>query len=306
MKKTIMLIALVCMTMAAQAQLGVKRVAKFSKGDKAVYRTEQTMNVAGQDIKVTSTEQYVVTDATADGFVIENTTKEVNSDVVEGDIVGTIMKTVAEMGKDLVIRFKTDKEGKPTSILNADEVTKKMEATADKFINEIFAKNPEIEPMLPKETLKEQFTDQFSAENMLKSYCEGGSVFALNGKTIMTGSMDEYVNDDDMKIKRMYFLTEKDASKVKVTGNLSMNKEELKAMALAKLEESMPAEQIEAVKQNIDQVMENMKMDVKETTDYEFFPNGWLKTLTNEVKSDAMGQTSSNSKKIECIEHSWK
>ena len=306
MKKTVLMIALVCMTMAAQAQLGVKRVAKFNKGDKVVYRVDQTMDVAGQNIKVTSTEQYVVTDAVADGFIIENTTKEVNSDADEGDILGTIMKGTAEIAKDITIRFKTDKDGKPTSILNADEVTKKMEGLADKLCNEIFAKNPEIEAMLPKETLKEQFTEQFSAENMLKSYCEGGSVFSLNGKTIMTGAMDEYVNDDDMKMKRMYFLTEKDASKVKVTGNLSMNKEEMKALVLEKLEESMPAEQIEAVKQNIDQVMENMKMDVKETTDYEFFRNGWLKTLTNEVKSDAMGQSGTNSKKIECIEHSWK
>lgn len=300
------MIALMCMTMAAQAQLGVKRVAKLQKGDKAVYRTEQSIGAANAAVKVTATEQYVVTDATADGFVVENTATGVESDAAADDIMGTLAKKAAEVMKGITIRFSTDKEGKPMAILNGDELMKTFDERANTMVNELHSSFPEIAQMLPKETLKKQLTEHLTTEALLASLTENAGVFALNGKTIMTGAMDEYVNDDGMKMKRMYFLTEKDASKVKVTGNINMNKEELKSMVLKELEENMPADQVEAVKQNIDMVMANMKMDVKETTDYEFFPNGWLKTATTETNSEMMGQASSSKKTIECVEHSWK
>ena len=59
-----------------------------------------------------------------------------------------------------------------------------------------------------------------------------------------------------------------------------------------------------AEEQNIDQLMESgmMKMESTVTADYEFLPNGWLKSLRVVQKQENMGQSTEMNMKTELVE----
>ena len=73
-------------------------------------------------------------------------------------------------------------------------------------------------------------------------------------------------------------------------------------MVIKQLEESMP-DQVEAMKQNIDAMMDSgmLKMDITETADYTLRDDQWVQTLTIESKSDAMGQQTTATATIEYV-----
>ena len=67
---------------------------------------------------------------------------------------------------------------------------------------------------------------------------------------------------------------------------------------------AMMPDQAEMVEQNIDQLLESgmMKMESTVTADYEFLPNGWLKSLRVVQKQENMGQSTEMNMKTELVE----
>ena len=141
---------------------------------------------------------------------------------------------------------------------------------------------------LPKENLKQQLLDSYTEENLVKNINYASSVLALNGKTIMTGAQESFVNEQGLKMKRMYFVNGKSVTS---SSNLDMSKEELKDLIIAQVEKIAP-EQADAVKQNFDQLMASgmFKMEQKETASYELQDDGWVKSLTVDNTTNSMGQ----------------
>lgn len=288
MKKILFLSALLTVAFAAQAQL--KIAPKMQKGDVKNYTIVATNSIPMQgDCKITSGTKYTVVDATADGYVLDIETLEVQVEADANNITGKLMAAAEEMQKGVVIRVTTDKDGKPTKVLNLDELRPKMDKAADSAIDKLVADIPQLSQVIPdKSVLKNQFKECFTEETILRGLQESTSPLALNGKTIITGAQEEYTSKDGLKMKRMYFVN---GQNIIANSTLNMSKDEMKALLIKQVELRAP-EQAQMVKDNIDQILDSgmLKIDMTEKYTYELQADGWPKSIVTENTTDMMGQ----------------
>lgn len=286
--KKLFLVSLALITMtAAQAQLKV--IPTLKKGMEKVYETKASVTLPGQPtINIATDTKYTVSDATADGYVIDVMTTSFTSDAAASDIAGQILSAALEMVKGVNIRVATDKNGKAMKIANYAEVSKQLDERSKVMVNKIYELIPQAKSMIPEETLKQQFTESLSEDALFKSLSGNSSPLLLFGKTIMTGAQEEFVNEQGLNMKRMYFVNGKD---VTTNATLSMSKEQIKKLILAQMEKMMP-EQADAIKAQIDQLMESgiLKLDAKETTTFKLQDDFWPKAWNTEATYESAGQ----------------
>lgn len=265
MKKMFLVSMMLTMVMAAQAQLKV--APQMQKGDQKNYEVTIVTDIPGQGSFTINEEMaYSVTDATATGYVVKMETTKMTSDVKAENIAGQIVAAAQEVMINIPLLIATDQAGKPLGINNYAEISKKIDTQSDVLIEKMFKAIPQLSMALPKNALKQQILTSLSEEALLKTIQWSVNPMALNGKTIMTGAQEEYINDQGIKMKRMYFVNGRN---VTVSGSANMSKEELKKLIIEQVEKMMP-EQAEMVKQNIDQLIESgmLKLDMKETGSY--------------------------------------
>ena len=288
MKKLILLSTMLLMALVASAQ--VKVAPKLEKGLKKVYVGEVTTSLLGQsEVKITSETVYEVLDATADGYVIDLVTTDVQTSAEKGDLVSRLLTITTEMLKDAHIKFATDKEGKVVKLLNADEVLATLKSMMGKIFDETLAQAPNLPAGLSKEVLMEQVAGTFNEEMLMQSVEMNTSPLVLNGKTIATGAQDYFNNSQGMKMKRMYFVNA-DGSVI-TSSTLDMNKDELKQLIIAQVEKMAP-DQADMIKQNIDAVINSgtLNMEANEKATYTFDKDKWIDSIQSEVSSTAAGQ----------------
>lgn len=288
MKKLMIVSVMLMAAFAAQAQLKV--APKMEKGTTKTYATTMTANIPGQgEVKITADTKYTVSSATADGYTLDVVTTNVKSDVAADNIAGKLIAASQELMNDMTVSLATDKDGKITSIKNFNELKPQIDAAAGKLVDQMLKEIPQLSQLMSKEALINQVKENVSEENLVRSMQANTSVLVLNGKTVMTGAQDEFVNEQGMKMKRMYFVNGK---KVTTNSSMNMSKDEMKAFIIKQVEQLAP-EQAEMIKKNIDQVMATgmLKIDMKETANYELGDDGWVKTLKTEATTDTMGQT---------------
>ena len=283
MKKILSTGLLLLTALVAGAQ--TKIAPKMQKGMQKTYVTETVTTIAGQKpITMTVETQYTVTDATADGYVLDATVTSVQTDADQNDIVGRTLSLTTSTMKGVRTSMATDKDGKVKKILNFDDIVRSKGELIDKLLEDI-----PTTPVLSKEAMREQIAGQITEESILQGMQMGGSPLALNGKTISTGMQDEYLNQQGLKMKRT-FTVQKDGS-IQAASTINMSPAEMKQMIIAQIEKLMPA-QADMIKQNIDAVLASgmlkFKMDGKET--YTFQADGWVSSITSEANSDTMGQ----------------
>lgn len=287
MKKIFLVSMMLTMAMAAQAQLKV--APQMQKGDQKSYEVTIVTDIPGQGSFTINEEMaYSVTDATATGYVVKMETTKMSSDVKAENIAGQIVAAAQEVMINIPLLIATDQAGKPLGINNYAEISKKIDTQSDVLIEKMFKAIPQLSTALPKNALKQQILTSLSEEALLKTIQWSVNPMALNGKTIMTGAQEEYINDQGIKMKRMYFVNGRN---VTVSGSANMSKEELKKLIIEQVEKMMP-EQADMVKQNIDQLIESgmLKLDMKETGSYEYQEDGWVKTIKSENVTENMGQ----------------
>lgn len=287
MKKIFLVSMMLTMVMAAQAQLKV--APQMQKGDQKNYEVTIVTDIPGQGSFTINEEMaYSVTDATATGYVVKMETTKMTSDVKAENIAGQIVAAAQEVMINIPLLIATDQAGKPLGINNYAEISKKIDTQSDVLIEKMFKAIPQLSMALPKNALKQQILTSLSEEALLKTIQWSVNPMALNGKTIMTGAQEEYINDQGIKMKRMYFVNGRN---VTVSGSANMSKEELKKLIIEQVEKMMP-EQADMVKQNIDQLIESgmLKLDMKETGSYEYQEDGWVKTIKSENVTENMGQ----------------
>lgn len=287
MKKLFLVSMMLTMVMAAQAQLKV--APQMQKGDQKNYEVTIVTGIPGQGSFTINEEMaYSVTDATATGYVVKMETTKMTSDVKAENIAGQIVAAAQEVMINIPLLIATDQAGKPLGINNYAEISKKIDTQSDVLIEKMFKAIPQLSTALPKNALKQQILTSLSEEALLKTIQWSVNPMALNGKTIMTGAQEEYINDQGIKMKRMYFVNGRN---VTVSGSANMSKEELKKLIIEQVEKMMP-EQADMVKQNIDQLIESgmLKLDMKETGSYEYQEDGWVKTIKSENVTENMGQ----------------
>ena len=283
MKKILLASALLLTALVAGAQ--TKIAPQMQKGMKKVYVAETTTNIAGQkSITMTVETQYSVADVTADGYVMDVTVTDVQTDADQKDLMGRVVSLSLEMLKNVKTSLATDKDGKVTKILNFEDV----KSGAKKFIDKALEEVPAI-PGFSKDMLEEQFVEQLTEQAITQQMQMNSSPLALNGKTITTGMQDEYLNHQGVKMMRTYSIGEDGT--IEAASVIDMKPEEMKQMIIDQVEKLMPA-QAEMIKQNIDAVVNSgmlkFKMDVKDV--YNFQADGWASGITSEAISDMIGQ----------------
>jgi hypothetical protein len=297
MKKLFFLSVMLTAAMAASAQL--KIAPKMQKGLIKVYNVVATTNIPGQkEVNITTDMKYTVTEANADGYVVDVLTTTFYSDATSDNIAGQLLSGAAELLKGLNVRVATNKDGRAEKIVNYAELRPRIDDMCDKLIEKMYQAIPQMSQLVPKEPLRQQMMENLTEEKLLKSMQNATSVMTLNGKTVMTGAQEEYVNEQGMKMKRLYFVNGKN---IVTNSSMNMSKDELKALLIAQVEKLAPA-QADMIKQNIDTVIESgmLKMDMKETATYDLLDDGWVKSVTVDTTTDTMGQTAKSHTVITC------
>ena len=297
MKKLFFLSVMLTAAMAVSAQM--KIAPKMQKGLTKVYNVVATTNIPGQkEVNITTDMKYTVTEANADGYVVDVLTTTFTSDATSDNIAGQLLSGAAELLKGLNVRVATNKDGRAEKIVNYAELRPKMDDMCDKLIEKMYQAIPQMSQLVPKEPLRQQLMESLTEEKLLKSMQNATSVMTLNGKTVMTGAQEEYVNEQGMKMKRLYFVNGKN---IVTNSSMNMSKDELKALLIAQVEKLAPA-QADMIKQNIDTVIESgmLKMDMKETATYDLLDDGWVKSVTVDTTTDTMGQTAKSHTVITC------
>lgn len=287
MKKIFVVSMMLTVMMAAQAQLKV--APKMAKGTTKVYVSESTTAIPSQkDVHTTSETKFTVTAQNADGYTMEVVTTDVKSDAAGDNLAAKILSAAENLMKGLSVRLTTNKDGQVKSIQNYGELKQKIDGLSNELVDQLFEQAPMLAQAMSKDAMKQQILESTTEENLLKTMQNMTSPLALNGKTITTGSQEEYKNEQGMKMKRMYFVNGKN---VTTNGSMNMSKDELKAMIIEKVEKLVP-DQAELIKQNIDQVMATgmIKFESKETATYELQDDGWVKSIKTESTNEAMGQ----------------
>ena len=158
MKKILLASALLLTALVAGAQ--TKIAPQMQKGMKKVYVAETTTNIAGQkSITMTVETQYSVADVTADGYVMDVTVTDVQTDADQKDLTGRVVSLSLEMLKNVKTSLATDKDGKVTKILNFEDV----KSGAKKFIDKTLEEVPAI-PGFSKDMLEEQYVEQLTEQ----------------------------------------------------------------------------------------------------------------------------------------------
>ena len=288
MKKIMMVSLMLTIAMALQAQ--VKVAPKMEKGTVKTYVAEATITLPGQgDVKVTADSKYSITDAKADSYVLEMVSTDVKTECEPGNIAGKLVAAAQEMMKDAVVRASLDKDGRIQNILNGDEVKARVDKQADAFIDQMLADVPQLAGVVSKDALKQQVSQALTIEGLVQTLQQATSPLALNGKTIASGSQEEFVSQEDLKMKRMYFVNGKT---IIANSVMNMTEDEMKQTIIKQVEKSAP-DQAQMIKDNIDQLMSTgmLKMDHKETATYELQDDGWVKSIVVDSTTETMGQT---------------
>ena len=286
MKKVILLSVMLMASMAISAQ--TKIVPQMKKGLKKVYATTVTVSVGGRkDVKMSSETKYTVTEANADGYVVDMVVTSFATDADVNDVAGQMISATQEMMKDVNVRLQTNKDGQVVGIKNYAEVKKQIDAFGAKIVDKLMESVPQLSQVMSKDALKQQIQESVNEQALIRSLKEADGVLMLNGKTPMTGAQEEYVNEKGVKMKRMYFVNGKS---IVTNGSANITKDELKAMIIEQVEKTMPA-QAEIVKQNIDQLLSSgmLKVDIKETSTYEMGDDSWVKSVKTESNSEFVG-----------------
>lgn len=295
MKKTILAIAMFCMALTVNAQTLIK--GNYQKGDTAVYVTTAKMEVSSpmagsgsMTANATCETRYAVQDATADGFVIECLVTKVD---ITGDIdqLPGSMIEAQKMILNTPVIFSTDANGKPVKIVNLEEVKAKETEATKKMIDDLYAANPQMEQMRPKEAMLGTLTENITEESIL-SQLESFGLFDMNGATLKSGDTDERMKEG-VKVQNSYTVTPILGTTVVVQKSTSnMSEDEVKDFVINKMTESgVSAEQIEMVKQNWQQfaAMGFSSLNLDGTTTYRFLKSGWAQDSTSNMTLKAMG-----------------
>lgn len=302
MKKLFFALSFMMMAIGIQAQMKTIQP-KYQVGDHALYQYESTTTITSENpvtVKITYTEDYTVREADANGAIIDLVKKDVKLEGAEDNIMVQLMSMGQQFVDGVIFKLKTDATGKIIDIVNKDELAAHINGKAEETATQMLAKMPELAQATNKDELKEQLLEQVSAEALLNGFQNNPNIFALNGKTLMTGTVDSYENQLGMKMNRLFMVK---GNQVKSSGSLNLSKDELKELILSQV----PEEQAEMVRQNIDLILNSgqIKAEMKEDATYEYLDNGWVGSISVEESGDIMGQKQTGATKLTLLEHSW-
>ena len=279
---------LVALTIGAQ----IKVAPKMKKGDKKVYVAEQTTQVGKLQAKMTIETLFEVKDVTADGYVINSLVTDTKVETDTTDMVGRILALTFMMTKDMSTTYVTDKNGQIVGIQDIEKTKKQAEEMIGKLMESI-----PLPPMVSKDIIKNSAMGNITEEAMLKSMQMNNSPFALNGKTISTGTEDETSTKEGIKMKRTY--TVNSDKSIQTSSKMDMSQDDIVEMILNMASKMFPGEK-ETVKQQVSQMVKSgmLKLSASDNATYTLRPDGWVDSITSETVTESMGQKTTVTSKI--------
>lgn len=282
MKRFFLMSTLLLATMLVCAQ--TKIAPKMKKGMKKVYVTEAKISAPSKPVTTISTETvYEVVDATTDGYVLDVYVTDVKTDAK--DVESRIYSLATEMMKDVHTQYATDKDGKVTKILNAEEGKKRINEMLDNVLDNVLAEVPQLDKT-KLSVIKKQMTGEVTDQSLVESVQISTSPLTLNGKTISTGTEEEYNTAQGIKMKRTYTVTDK--SKIQSNSIINMNPDDMKEMVSGLVEKLVP-NQSSNLMDMFGSMIGNLKIDASENATYTFQKDGWIKSITSESSYSSMG-----------------
>lgn len=279
---------LVALTIGAQ----IKVAPKMKKGDKKVYVAERTTQVGKLQAKMTIETLFEVKDVTADGYVINSLVTDTKVETDTTDMVGRILALTYMMTKDMSTTYVTDKNGQIVGIQDIEKTKKQAEEMIGKLMESI-----QLPPMVSKDIIKNSAMGNITEEAMLKSMQMNNSPFALNGKTISTGTEDETSTKEGIKMKRTY--TVNSDKSIQTSSKMDMSQDDIVEMILNMASKMFPGEK-ETVKQQVSQMVKSgmLKLSASDNATYTLRPDGWVDSITSETVTESMGQKTTVTSKI--------
>lgn len=273
-----------CTLLLAALMVGAqtKIAPKMQKGMKKTYVTQVTINAPSKQAATISCETiYEVTDETADGYTLDVYISDVTTDAKDAD--SRIYSMATEMLKGIHTRYTTDKDGKVEKILDAEDVKKRTIEMLDNILS-----NAHLPESTTTSGLREQLTGNLNEESLLQSVQISTSPLTLNGKTITTGTEEEYNTEQGIKMKRTYTLSDKNS--IQANAKIDMSTEEMKKMIAGMLEKLMP-DLPENFMESMGEMVKNFKLDASEKSTYTLQKDGWVKSITSESTYGSMGMS---------------
>lgn len=299
MKKTVLSMVCLLMSISAMAQMSTKMSAQFAKGSQATYfftsETSIGTPMGDSPVKMISSEEvkFSVTEVRPDGYTIEASMLSVDGNYLNmpgEDIATKLMMEFLNkwVGKKAVLL--TDKDGKILNIKNFDALNTELTKVAEELVQTLPAEGAEG-TAINRETIQKMLVSQLTEEKMISTFTN--KIFDFYGKTISTGMMED-IEIEGMKAKSTYVVSapkNSDVCTINSTTVLAMSKDDLKEFLLKQLGEQLPEDQAEALKPQIDQMLESgmFKVDGKGQATYIIKKNGWLQSIESTMTLDAMG-----------------
>lgn len=287
MRKLLFCCLLTAVVTAVQAQ--TKIVPLLQKGLVKAYTITTTTQLPGQKTITTTAEAtYTIVDATPEGYTLDIVNSNFTSNAMTDDIVSQIFSAAAELMTDQKITVALNSDGQPQRILNYGELRKLQEERCEKLVTKLMEQAPMLAQFMPKETLNKTIMSHASEENMLKILKDEANVLTLNGKTLAIGTQEDYVNEKNMKMKRLYFVN---GNTITSNAVLNMTQDEMKTLIIAEVENSMSAEQAKMVTENIDMLMSSgqLKLDMQEKAEYKLEQDNWVSNIKVDTVYETMG-----------------
>lgn len=276
---------LVALLVSAQ----IKIVPQMKKGMKKTYVTEASLGLPSkQPVTVTCETIYEVTDETADGYTLDVYITDVKTDAKNAE--SRIYSMATEMLKGIHTYYATDKDGKVTKVLEAEDVITRTNGMLDNLLD----KTP-----LPESTtasdLRKQLTGNLNEKSLLESVKMSTSPLALNGKTISTGTDEEYNTDQGIKMKRTYTVNGKNS--IQSSAKINMSTEDVKQLLVGMFKKISVGFADEAL-EGLESMIAGFKIDASENATYTLGKDGWVKSIVSESNYGSMGATFSMKTKV--------
>ena len=280
-----MTLALLLTAIVMSAQVASVKIApKYQKGDNMLYRSVGTMTVGGEIVNLTALNRYYIAEANKDGYVIETVLEKMDNDAK--DLTGKILQLTQGGLKGVKTVFTADADGKITGIKNFDEVREQATKMVEELMKALVEEMPEAAGVLPTDMLKNQITSRITEEAVVAQVANSPGPFSLNGKTISTGTEEEYNTEQGIKMKRTYTVADK--SKIQSSAIINMNADDMKKMVSGLVEKLLP-NQSSNLMDMFGSLIGNLKIDASESADYTFQKDGWIKSITSESSYSSMG-----------------
>ena len=290
MKKLLLTGTLLLVTLAIGAQ--IKVAPKMKKGDKKTYVAETLADFGKLQAKTTIETRFEVEDATADGYIIQSMITDVKVETDTTDMTGRIVALSSNLTKGMNTRMLTDKDGKVLKILDFEKTMSQAKNMVDKLVDVI-----QLPDMISKDMIKNAAISTITEDKILNGMTLNNSPFALNGKTIATGTQDETSTKEGIKMKRT-FTVNADGS-IASSSKIDMSISDMADMIIDMAASVFP-DQTEEVKQQIRDMVKSgvLKISATDNATYTLGKDGWVETITTEAFTESMGQKTKVTTKV--------